>query len=314
METWIYVISSIIVAIGFVYLLITFYIARSLYHPMRKSLLETKTLEDERHPGIMARYDMWEKEAFTVPSRHGYGLKAYYIAAPRPSKKYVIIAHGYTYTHHGSVKYAVSMRKQNYNVIMYDEPFHGESGGNHTTLGHYEKDDLETIVTYVIATYGDDIILGLYGESMGAATCLLEQADDDRVDFVIADCGFADLWELMSYQLKEFHHLPPRVFLPGANLFFKLATRADIKEVRPIEAVKQATVPIFFVHGEADEYIPQEHSIRMHEACPSKKDLLIIGDQAEHAQSWGKNTAVYEERLFVFLEDVEDEIILKRES
>ena len=314
METLIYVISSIVVAIGIVYTLISFYIARSLYHPMRRSLLETKAMEDERHPGIMARYDMWVKEAFTVSSRYGYDLKAYYIAAPKPSKKFVIIAHGYTYTHHGSVKYAVSMRKQNYNVIMYDEPFHGESEGKHTTLGYYEKDDLETIITYVTMTYGDDIILGLYGESMGAATSLLEQADDDRIDFVIADCGFADLWDLMAYQLKEFHHLPPRVFLPAANFFFKRITKADIKDISPIKAVKKAKTPIFFVHGEADEYIPQEHSIRMYEACPSKKDILIIGNQAEHAQSWGKNTAVYEERLFVFLEDVEDEIILKQES
>lgn len=314
MEPWIIIIASFIFALALAYVLIAFYIARSLYHPKRRSLLETHALEDERHPAVMPRYEMWEKETYDVPSRHGYNLKAYFIASPKPSKKYVIIAHGYTYTHHGSIKYAISMRKQNYNVIMYDQPFHGESGGSFTTLGHYEKDDLETMVTHTLATYGEDIILGTYGESMGAATCLLEQAGDDRLDFVVADCGFADLHDLMSYQLRTLHHLPPKLFLPMANVIFRAVTKADIHRIKPIEAVKKSRVPMFFVHGEGDTFIPREHSVRMFEACPTDKDLLIVGDDAEHAQSWGAHTDLYEERLFAFIENVEDSIELRRNT
>ena len=70
------------------------------------------------------------------------------------------------------------------------------------SMGYYEKDDVYDLVSAIIERYGNDIIIGTYGESMGGAAVILEQAIDKRIHFVITDCTF-DLTELMLYQVKR---------------------------------------------------------------------------------------------------------------
>ena len=52
-----------------------------------------------------------------------------------------------------------------------------------------------------------------------------------------------------------------------------------------MEAVKNCKVPVFFIHGEADDYVPCEMSRRNYEACASRKKLMTV-PSAAHGLSY----------------------------
>ncbi|MFA5006171.1 MAG: alpha/beta fold hydrolase [Candidatus Izemoplasmatales bacterium] len=271
-------------------------IAFGAMHPRRFSLLETRALETERTPDLLQDYDAWEKTSFLVRSPEGYDLKAYYVPAddaPGSPRRFVVVAHGFTYTHHGSIKYASVFKDLGYHVVFYDERYHGESGGPNCTLGGREKDDLRAVIDAVCGRFGSDIFLGLCGESMGAVAALLEQADDPRVRFVVSDCAFADLHDQFRHLVKRHPLIPVWPCLPIGEWIFRKTTGVDPRGVRPLDAVARAKAPILFVHGEGDRYIPPASASRLSAACASPSVLWIAGNGARHAESFRKNRDEY---------------------
>jgi hypothetical protein len=273
----------------------------SLAYPKRLTSQGAYDLENKRSPGLMDIYDRWTLDPYRIKSRHHYELQLYHLPADCVSNRYVIIAHGYGYTHHGSVKYALMMHELGFHVVLFDERYHGNSGGKNCTMGFYEKEDLREIVTDTLTRFGQDILLGTYGESMGGAAVLLEQATDPRVRFCVTDCTFADLGDLMADILKRKTHLPRYPFLGVANVWFYLFTGVWFTKIKPIDAVKKASIPMMFVHGEADGFIPPIHSQRLFDACGSPKKIYIGKNQARHTESVRKNPEEYRKILRAFL-------------
>ena len=48
----------------------------------------------------------------------------------------------------------------------------------------------------------------------------------------------------------------------------------DLESYSAVEAVKQATVPIIFFHGETDDFVPAEMSKENFDACASRKAFI----------------------------------------
>ncbi|MFA5289426.1 MAG: alpha/beta hydrolase [Candidatus Izemoplasmatales bacterium] len=294
-----YVWLPIILVVCFI-LVMGYVTAKSLYDPKRLTLDASRAKENVRSPGLMDIYDTWDIETFWIDTHQSIRLKAYFLPAEVDNNRYVVIAHGYSYTHHGAVKYAQMMRELGFHVLMYDERYHGESEGDMCTMGYLEQHDLYDAISYLYERFGPDIILGTYGESMGAATAILEHQFDNRVRFVISDCGFADLKMLLTY-LYRLRHLPKYPFIWAADLCFYWKTKVRFHALSPIKAVKHAKVPMLFMHGESDRFIPKDHSIKMHEVCPTTKGLLIAPNAADHTEASRKNPELYREVLKDFL-------------
>lgn len=304
MAWYCWLIIALIAAILLVFIVAGFIAANSLYHPKTFSLAETFAKENERSPGLMDDYVSWKRESYTIKSRFGYSMQVHYVPAQELTKRFVIIAHGYSYTHHGAVKYAQMMRELNYNVIMFDERYHGETGGNNCSMGFYEKYDLYDVISDTFNRYGDDLYMGTYGESMGGATVILEQAFDCRIKFVVTDCAFADLSLLLAHLIKLRTGLPrfPTVWI--ANLFFRLATKVSIFQVSPKNALHEAKVPMLFMHGAEDAFIPPVHSQILYDACKTGKDLYIGQNHAKHTDASRYNPLEYRKVLRNFLEKI----------
>ncbi len=302
-------IASLVIALALsipaAFLLLGLRIAWGGMHPYRWSLLETRAFEAERTPDLLAQYDAWEKTAYVVTSPHGYGLKTYYVPCEDPAqgknRKFAVIAHGFSYTHLGSIKYAAMMKDLGYHVVFYDERYHGESGGKTCTLGGMEQDDLRAVVDDTFARFGPDLFLGCVGESMGAVTALLEQADDPRIRFVISDCAFATLHGQFRHLVKRVRYIPLWPSLPIGEWIFRRVTHVDPASVRPIDAVARANAPILFIHGEGDRYVPTADATLLYEACRSPKALWIAGNGARHAESFRKNRKEYVETVHRFM-------------
>lgn len=281
-------------------LLVWFYlgllIALAIVTPRIKTLNETVLEESLRDPSLIPYLNDHLTSDYTLVSKYGYSIHVYELIKDSQLKKFVVLSHGHTYSHHGVIKYAKMMHRLGFNVIMYDQRFHGLSGGKNTTLGYYEQYDLFEVISHIYKIYGDDIYLGTYGESMGSSTVLLEQKIDDRVKFVISDAGFKDLKTLIKRQIKQ-KHLPSWLFYDLVNVCVWLISKANLSKVSPIEAIKESKIPIMFVHGKQDNFIPYSHTVEMFETYQGEKMLYLADKQAFHARSYYQNKDEYFEAL-----------------
>jgi dipeptidyl aminopeptidase/acylaminoacyl peptidase len=282
-----------------VFLFACMQIAFSIVLPKRRSLDESKALETQKDDSLFAFYDDKLTETIDFKSRYGYNLKLYSFINEK-TKKFMVISHGHTYTHHGALKYARMMCDYGYSVILYDQRFHGNSGGKNSTLGYYEKFDLYDIITWLTDKYGKNVIIGTYGESMGGATVLLEQAIDNRVKFCISDCAFSDLQRLIQEQIKR-HHLPRFIYF-FVDKFVKIITGISLKDVSPIKAIENSQIPILFIHGKKDGFINYQHSVDMYNSYGKDKAIFLADNGATHAFSYFSDKEDYHKTVGEFLE------------
>ncbi|MCF7924833.1 MAG: lysophospholipase [Candidatus Izimaplasma sp.] len=302
--TWeFYLIFSIVILI-LLYLYVAMQIAIIVVLPKVKGINQTIEEESLRDSSLVIYLENNKTSEYDIISRYGYKIRVYELFNVK-TDKYVVISHGYTYSHLGSIKYAKMMTKLGYNVILYDHRYHGNSGGKNTTLGYYEKNDLYDLISHIYKEKGKDIYLGTYGESMGSATVLLEQAIDERVKFVISDSGFKDLAVLVKRKIID-KKLPSWLFFPAVNLFAWAITKAKITKVKPINAIKNTKIPILFVHGKNDDFISYGDSIEMYETYHGEKMIYIGEELASHARTYYYD----KEKYFEVLKEFNDRYLL----
>lgn len=242
-----------------------------------------------------------KKEEHWIDSPYGYKLHAVYLPSDG-SKKTVIICHGITYSLFGSMKYARIFLDLGFNVMTYDHRNHGKSGGKDTTFGHYEKYDLKAIKEWVLKRTGEGTIVGLHGESMGAAIALQYLAMDENISFCIADCGFSDLKELLKIRVNNDFHLPAFPFMDIAALITRIRTGMSFADISPVKTVGTVKTPVMFVHGSEDWYVPAFMSRKMYEAKKTGSRKLLVVPGAAHASSIATDPAGYTDEVRSFLE------------
>lgn len=239
-----------------------------------------KEISWEKEHGLWGNYDSYEKEEYTVKGYKDYELHVTLVKNPVETNKYVIISHGFKSNRYGAVKYVDTYMDLGFNCIIYDSRDHGENAKTAVSLGQFESEDLEKLIEDSYSRYGN-IKLGLHGESMGAATSLMVLAKKPKVDFVVADCGFSNLYDLLhaAYDVAKVGTV-----LPSVNLAMKLRYGYDMKKTSPKDALVGNEVPICFIHGEADTFILPENS-QVNKAATSGYSELHLVPDAAHAQS-----------------------------
>lgn len=250
------------------------------------------------------RYDeVWyakvKKSERWIESENGYPIKAIFLE-PHNTNRYVIICHGVTETKVNSFKYARMFERLGFNSVVYDHRRHGDTGGKTTSFGHYEKLDLKAVVEALKLHAGPDLVFGIHGESMGAATTLLYAGMADNAAFYIADCAYSDISKQILHVMKTTTPLRTSLALKLAAVFMKLRDGYSISTVSPIDAVPTIEKPVLFIHSLNDEFVLPEMSREMYELKNGPKALKVF-DEGAHAQSFNKNPEEYEETVADFL-------------
>lgn len=262
----------------------------------------SKTFENEIEYGTFTKafYEGLDKEELIIQSGEGYPIHGIFFPNG-DNKKIVVIAHGYSYSLFGSIKYMTIFKELGYAVLVYDQRYHGLSGGKSSTFGFKEKDDLRTIVDYLYRRFGD-ITLGTHGESLGGATVLMHAAEDERVNFVVSDCAFSDMTEELTYRLKEDKNLPKFPIIYIAALINKLQAGNFYWEVSPKKAAQKIKAPTLIIHGKEDMYTPFKQGEDIFNALNCPKAFLGV-DNAKHAMSYLEAPELYTKAVKQFLSD-----------
>lgn len=245
-------------------------------------------------------YDALEKTDYTVTSYDGYALHVEFLKNPEPSTEYVIISHGYTDNRMGALKYAPAYLDLGYNCIIYDLRGHGENEPTFTTYGIREGEDLNCLIKDTRERYEDITLLGIHGESLGAATTVTCLKYKPEVDFAVADCGFSDIYNVLKGAYRANH--APAVLVDLANIGAKLRYHYSLKEMRPIDSLDDNEIPILFIHGADDDFILPKNSEDMYKRTKGRAEYHTIAG-ATHANSVITDPEKYGEYIKGFLEN-----------
>ncbi|GCD10670.1 alpha/beta hydrolase [Clostridium tagluense] len=243
-----------------------------------------------------------EKQEVYLDSNYGYKIHGFFFPN-KDSKKIIILCHGITWSLYGSVKYMDMFLKRGFSVFIYDHRNHGLSGGKNTSYGYYEKYDLKKCTDWIFDKLGKDTIVGLHGESMGAGIALQNIAIDPRIVFCIDDCGYSDAQELFKYRLEKDYNIKKMPLVKLASIISKIRVGWKFKDVSPITTLRSVEIPILFIHGEQDDYVPTFMCNQMYSVKKGYKEIYIA-PSAGHAAAYWKNKDEYEKRVDGFLKAI----------
>ena len=221
-------------------------------------------------------------------------------------KRVAICMHGYTSR---SLQDFVGLTdyyfKRGYAMLQPDARAHGESEGEYIGFGCLDRKDLLKWIDWVIEKCGEDVEIILHGISMGGSTALMASGLDlpGQVKGIVSDCAFTSPKEVFTHVLKTMYHLPSFPIIPGADVVNRILAGYGMDECNAKREVVKAKIPVLFIHGEKDTFVPARMCKELYECCASPKKILIVKGAA-HGESYYKDTEAYEEALDEFLESV----------
>lgn len=262
-----------------------------------------ETVKIEKTQNHYKDFDELKKTEYIVKSFDGYELHCCYIPHDG-SRKYVIISHDHAYTRMGSLKFMHIFRKLGFNCVIYDERGCGKNSRAPITMGFNEARDLRYIIADLRAKFGEDIYLGLHGESMGAAFSLMTLKDEKDIDFVISDCAYADLYKLLIYDAKRFTHMP-EFFIKRGSKLCKKQCGFYFEDIKPYECIEDTETPICFIHGEEDDFVLPSHCMTLYQAAGDYHEINSF-PRAAHLGCYSSDPQRYERIIRNFLKKAEE--------
>ncbi len=255
----------------------------------KKSLSESKGLTElAPFKEQMRQAEAWLRaqpmEEVSILSHDGLKLAGRLLDAG--TKRTLILFHGYRASAYRDFSCVAEYYKSlGFNLLLIDQRAHGLSEGRFITFGVKERFDCVRWTEYIDGRIGGDIFLD--GLSMGATTVLMASGEKmpESVRGIIADCGFTSPEEIMVKVMTVDLKIPKEpLFRPVAWMIKKRAGFA-VNEYSTLEAMKHNKLPILFLHGKADKFVPYEMTVRACEACRSEKELLLV-ENASHGISY----------------------------
>ncbi|MGL6106727.1 alpha/beta hydrolase, partial [Romboutsia sp.] len=252
------IVAIITIIVGFG---IGYYFSKRVTNPKVTGYEENYEKEKKNHPDVIETYEKLEKEEVSINSVYGYKLHGIFF----PNKivdRVVILSHGITANLWDMLKYGFLYIPRGFSILAYDHRYHGLSGGQNTSVGYYEKDDLKACVDWIRKKYGKETKIGLHGESMGSAIVVEYLGMYDDVQFAVDNCGFTSFVDEAKFVLKKYCNVKINIVQSFVIFFATIVTKIrcgwSFNEVVPLRSIKKTKTPMLFIHGGCDKVVPCE--------------------------------------------------------
>ncbi len=244
-----------------------------------------------------------DPERVQITSDDGLRLVGWFLPAP-DAKGTLLLVHGYrsspfidfglTYQFYHSL---------GWNILTVCQRSHCESDGQYITYGVKERFDVRDWTLYLADRFGPEHHIALIGISMGSATVLMSLGTDlpQNVRCVVADCGYTSPYDQFVHMFKDCFHCPMHPTLDIANLFAKLFAGFGFKDYSTVTALQTNKLPVLFVHGEKDRFVPIRFTVDNYAACIAEKRLITV-PEAGHGTSYIFATETCQSALRDFLD------------
>ncbi len=266
----------------------------------------TLTAGGQTTPAVKSGVE-WAKnqdyETWQMTSEDGLKLVGYYIPAKAATTKTAVLAHGYSgkWVDVGSFA-RFYYEGLGYNVFMPDNRGHGQSEGNYIGFGWPDRKDYLQWIQKVIGRIGTDAQIVLHGISMGGATVMMVSGENvpEQVKAVIEDCGYTSVYDELSYQLKRMYKLPDFPLMPLTSILTRIMAGYSFYEASALKQIRKNKLPMLFIHGDEDTFVPIEMVWKLYEVCKTEKEIYIVTG-AGHGMAYQTNETEYEKKAAHFV-------------
>ena len=189
-----------------------------------------------------------------------------------------------------------------YNVLVINQRAHNKSGGKYLTYGIKERFDCRDWILFLNNRLGTEKPIFLHGLSMGCATVLMTSGFElpPNVKGIVADCGYTSPYDIILSVLKNGLKLPAFPIMPLSEILVKCIAGFGLKEYSTLDAMKTNRIPILFIDGDKDDFVPTWMTQKNYDACVAEKRLVWF-EGVKHAESFFVDKTKYETEVKDFL-------------
>jgi len=191
----------------------------------------------------------------------------------------LILLHGFNARKEHMLPFAERMTAAGFRCVVYDSRGHGDSDGEYATFGARERQDLQRVLEAVRSQVGGagPGPLGLLGYSMGGAVSIQSQPGMPEVKAVASVAAFADFRDVIAGQAARKWLGLGTPLLPLIRWETRWRAGFDPWDIRPQEAARRLTCPLFLAHGTADALVPLSQIHRLAAAAgPQVREVMVI--------------------------------------
>lgn len=203
------------------------------------------------------------------------------------------------------------LREMGYAVILPDLCAHGGSEGEHIGFGWEDRKDILLWIEQA-RSLGAGVI-GLIGVSMGAAAVMmtLGEALPPQVRWAIEDCGYSAVDRQIRHSAKKmFGHagFMADAIISGGSLWNRLRRGYFFKDASAVEQLKKSTLPMLFIHGTQDRFVPYSMLQDLVDAHGGEKSVLRVA-RAKHAECFSRDREAYTRAMTELIQKAENTVM-----
>lgn len=241
-----------------------------------------------------------KQQQWTLQRPGGVQLKAGWF--PGQQKRTAVLLPGFGQRRSAMYQAAYFFNQAGYNVLAIDSRGQGASQGK-VSFGYREKEDLQAWLKQVAKAAGPQNQTVVFGVSMGAATALQAAALPlPQVKAIIADSAYTSFEAELAYQARKTLKLPvwaESFILHSVDQAAQDQAGFSLWQTDCRPALRKNKLPILFIHGQADRFVPAAMSQQNFKADQGPKQLWLVPG-AEHIQALSHNEGLYQERILSF--------------
>jgi pimeloyl-ACP methyl ester carboxylesterase len=333
-----------LVILGMVLLVAGLVLGATMVALMARSLLRPPRMSDGKAAWFLKRLSPgdlglpFEELSFDVRGEHtGRALRisGWWIptdggdAHRRASDRCVVLLHGYADAKVGAIAWAPLWHGLGFNILAIDLRAHGDSGGEESTGGYFERHDVEQVIGQLRAERPREAAhVVLFGISLGAGVAaavaaLADEPRDDRGDIrgvdprdrpdtapvvsaLVMESPFADFAAAAAAHMDALG-LPGGPFPPAALWLAERWSGARFDQVRPVDLVAKARCPVLIIAPTNDPFRSDADTAAMEVALAARPAGAGIGqvwrvEGADHLTAAHADPAEYRRVLESFLD------------
>ena len=201
-------------------------------------------------------------------------IAGWWIPTPNSRGRCAVILHGYSDAKVGGIAWAPLLRSLGFNILAIDLRAHGQSGGEYSCAGFWERNDVNQVIDQIKAARPAETgqIL-LFGISLGAATAAATAVLRGDLCSVILEGPFADFHDAATLHADRLG-TPGPFFQDNAFRLAKWLAHANFDAVRPVDTIPRIRCPVMVIQSGDDPFLTDADHAAIRQAVESRDPSL----------------------------------------
>ncbi|OUO33323.1 hypothetical protein B5F85_02420 [Olsenella sp. An293] len=209
---------------------------------------------------------------------------------------WAVVCHGYIGEPADMAKYAYHFSQLGMSVLMPAARGHERNVDTGLIqMGWGDARDLLGWVDDIVARDPEARII-LFGVSMGGAEVMMASGMSglsENVSLIVEDCGYTSVWDEFVLQLDNVFGLPSFPILNVADAACLLRAGYTFEAASAVESLRSASVPMLFIHGDEDAFVPFSMLDECYDACASEQKEKLVVSGAGHGLAASTDPDLY---------------------